>query len=77
MATITSRPFGVTKKGESVTAYTLENRAGLKVTVLDYGCIIKDIVVPAKQGAVYVAIGHDTLADYETAGGWCGCFVGR
>ncbi len=77
MANITSKPFGVTKKGEAVTAYTLENRGGLKVTVLDYGCIIKDIIVPAKGGPVDVAIGHDTLADYEMASAWCGAFVGR
>ncbi|MFI3168549.1 MAG: aldose epimerase family protein [Faecalibacterium sp.] len=77
MASITSKPFGVTKKGEAVTAYTLENSAGLQVTVLDYGCIIKDIIVPAKQGPVDVALGHDTLAGYEAASAWCGAFVGR
>ncbi len=77
MASITSKPFGVTKKSEAVTAYTLENGAGLKVTVLDYGCIIKDIIVPARQGAVDVAIGHDTVAAYEQATAWCGAFVGR
>ncbi len=77
MAHITSKPFGVTKAGAAVTAYTMENRGGLQVTVLDYGCIIKDIIVPAKTGPVDVAVGHDTLADYEKAGAYCGAFIGR
>ncbi len=77
MADITSKPFGVTKAGAAVTAYTLENRGGLKITVLDYGCIIKDIVVPSKVGPIDVVLGHDTIADYEAASAWCGAFVGR
>lgn len=74
---IKSQPFGVTKNGEAVTAYTLENYNGLKVTVLDYGCIIKDVIVPAKNGPVDVVLGHDTVADYEVSGACCGAFVGR
>ncbi len=77
MATITSKPFGVTKEGAAVTAYTLHNRGGFAVTVLDYGCIIKNIIIPAKSGAVDVAVGYDTLADYEADAAYCGAFVGR
>ena len=52
------------------------------MSVLDYGCIIKNIIVPAKNGPVDVVLGHDTMADYEddfTSSGstCCGAFVGR
>ena len=50
MAQIRSKPFGVTKEGANVTEYTLSNPGGLSVSVLDYGCVIKNIIVPAKNG---------------------------
>ena len=82
MAQIRSKPFGVTRQGANVTEYILSNPGGLTVSVLDYGCIIKNIIVPAKNGPVDVVLGHDTMADYEddfTSSGstCCGAFVGR
>ena len=82
MAQIQSKPFGVTRLGESVTEYTLSNPGGLSVTVLNYGCVIKNIVVPSKSGPVDVVLGHDTMADYERdftspSSTYCGAFVGR
>ena len=82
MAQIRSKPFGVTKEGANVTEYTLSNPGGLSVSVLDYGCVIKNIIVPAKNGPVDVVIGHDTMADYEAdflspSSTCCGAFVGR
>lgn len=78
MAAITSRPFGVTHAGDAVTEYTLSNADGLRVSVLDYGCIIRSIVVPAKGGPVDVVLGHDTMAEYEAdRNSYFGAFVGR
>ncbi len=78
MAAIISRPFGVTHAGDTVTEYTLSNADGLSVSVLDYGCIIRSIIVPAKTGPVDVVLGHDTLAEYEQdTGSYFGAFVGR
>ena len=82
MAQIRSKPFGVTKEGANVTEYILSNPGGLTVSVLDYGCVIKSIIVPAKNGPVDVVIGHDTMADYEAdflspSSTCCGAFVGR
>ena len=82
MAQIRSKPFGVTKEGANVTEYILSNPGGLTVSVLDYGCVIKSIIVPAKNGPVDVVIGHDTMADYEadfnsSGSTCCGAFVGR
>lgn len=78
MATITSRPFGVAHGGAAVTEYTLTNAAGMRVSILDRGCIIRSIIVPAKGGPVDVVLGHDTMAEYEAdAASFMGAFVGR
>ena len=78
MATVVSKPFGVTRKGESVTQYILSNPGGFSVTVLDYGCIIKNIIVPAKGGPVDVVLGYDTIRQYEDdTATYLGAFVGR
>lgn len=50
--------------------------------MLNYGCVIKNIFVPTKQGPVDVVVGHDTFADYEqdfnsSSSTCCGAFVGR
>lgn len=82
MAQFRSKPFGVTKNGEKVNEYIMSNPGGLAVSVLNYGCVIKNIFVPTKQGPVDVVVGHDTFADYEqdfnsSGSTCCGAFVGR
>jgi aldose 1-epimerase len=78
MAKIRSHPFGITQDGNNVTEYILTNSNGLTVSVLDYGCIIRSIIVPAKAGPVDVVLGHDTMEDYEAdTSTYCGAFVGR
>ncbi len=78
MAKIETRPFGTTKAGENVTEYIISNPGGLAVSVLNYGGIIKNIIVPAKAGPLDVVLGHDTMQEYEMDGStYCGAFVGR
>ena len=82
MAQFRSKPFGVTKNGDKVDEYIISNPGGLEISVLNYGCVIKNLFVPTKTGLVDVVIGHDTLADYEadfnsSGSTCCGAFVGR
>ncbi len=78
MAKIESRLFGFTRSGEAVNEYILTNPGGLTVSVLNYGAIIKNIIVPAKRGSVDVVLGHDTIQEYEQdQATYCGAFVGR
>lgn len=82
MAQFRSKPFGVTKNGDKVDEYILSNPGGLEISVLNYGCVIKNLFVPTKTGLVDVVVGHDTLADYEadfnsSGSTCCGAFVGR
>ena len=70
------------KNGDKVDEYIISNPGGLEISVLNYGCVIKNLFVPTKTGLVDVVVGHDTLADYEadfnsSGSTCCGAFVGR
>lgn len=76
--TVNTRPFGTTKYGEAVTAYELVNAHGARAVVLDYGATVQSLVVPDAAGAaVDVALGYDTVAEYEENGGYLGATIGR
>mgnify|MGYP002711454677 CR=1 FL=1 len=82
MAQFRSKPFGVTQNGDKMDEYIISNPGGLEISVLNYGCVIKNLFVPTKTGMVDVVVGHDTLADYEadfnsSGSTCCGAFVGR
>lgn len=74
---VTKRHFGVTKNGEDVFAYTIENERGISVTVLDYGATLQSVVLPHKGGRVDIALGYDTIGEYEQNDGYVGASIGR
>lgn len=77
---ITASLFGQTADGRDVTRFHLTSGRGLAVDVLDYGCVLQAITVTARDGRpVDVALGYDTLAEYEALGhkGRVGAIVGR
>ena len=45
MAQFRSKPFGVTKNGDKVDEYIISNPGGLEISVLNYGCVIKNLFV--------------------------------
>lgn len=76
--TVTTSIFGHTKQGETVTAYRVENRTGMQLTVLDYGATIQSLRVPDRRGELTdVVLGYDTVAEYEENGGYLGATIGR
>lgn len=76
--TVTTSVFGRTAQGETVTAYRLENRAGMQLTLLDYGATIQSLRVPDRRGGLTdVVLGYDTVAEYERNGGYLGATIGR
>ena len=78
MTKITSAPFGALRDGTAVTCWTLENGRGMTVRVLDYGCTIRSVLVPDRDGGTRdVVLGYDDLAGYEAGTCWFGAFVGR
>lgn len=75
---ISCRPFGETSRGEAVTAYELTNASGARAVILDYGATVQSLLVPDCTGAsVDVALGYDSVAEYEANGGYLGATIGR
>jgi aldose 1-epimerase len=70
--------FGKTKFGEEVTKYIVEF-SKLKVEVLDYGCTIKALYTPNREGELEnIVLGFDSIKDYEKEPtGYLGAVVGR
>ncbi len=75
---ITTKNFGVTKNGETVTLYTMTNKSGASVSVIDFGAIVTSIIVPDKNGTMAdVTLGFDTFDRYEGDHAFMGDIVGR
>lgn len=78
MKRIEKKSFGTTKDGNEVTAYTLINGNGMRVTFLDYGAVISNIFVPDKNGKLDdVVLGYENIRGYEEDSASLGAFVGR
>lgn len=70
--------FGETKNKETVTAYTVTNSRGSFITVLDYGAVLKNVVVPDQNGTpTDVVLGYDTVEKYEQNPPHFGATIGR
>lgn len=75
---IKKEQFGITKNQETVTKYTLTNHQGMQVSLINLGAVITEIVVPDKNGVMEnVALGFDTVQDYETNKPAFGAVIGR
>ncbi|MEG1322613.1 MAG: aldose epimerase family protein [Ruthenibacterium sp.] len=75
---ITSAYYGRTADGREVYQHTLCNDAGLRVCIIEYGCIITHIFVTDLQGEERdVVLGYNSLEDYEHGTASLGAFVGR
>ena len=75
---ITSKSFGLNNQGGTVTQYTLTNKSGASISVIDLGAILTSIVVPDKDGRMAdVALGFDSAERYAGHHGSMGDTVGR
>jgi len=75
---ITQSPFGMTRKGEPVTLYTLTNDSGMEVRIISYAASVQSILVPDREGRrIDVALGYDHVPGYEEDKCFFGNFVGR
>ena len=74
---VTQKPFGM-KDGKAVTLYTLTNKHGAQVSILNYGGIVQSLRVPDKNGKLGdVVLGFDSLARYEKDSPYFGALIGR
>ena len=64
---------------DSVFQYTLSNKNGMVVKILNYGGTVTDIITPDKNGKMGdVVLGYESLDGYtQTGNPYFGCLVGR
>ena len=82
MLTVQREPFGQTASGEEITQFSLRNRSGMKVSLIDLGGIITSVEVPDRDGKLAnVTLGFPDAEGYlENApyfGGACGRYANR
>lgn len=77
-AMIETKSWGKTPDGQDVTHFTLVNRDGLSVGLLELGALITEIRVPNRDGKLAdIVLGFDTLGDYQKNPAYFGCTTGR
>lgn len=75
---IRENTFGRTRDGRDVTSFTLQNRHGMTVEVLDYGAIVRTLCVPdINDRLIDVALGYDDISSYEDDRSYLGAVIGR
>lgn len=72
------KSFGHLSDGKEVFEFTLINKAGMQVKVINFGGIITSILVPDRNGNLgNVVLGFDSLEDYTLDTHYIGALVGR
>jgi aldose 1-epimerase len=72
------RLFGTLNDGSKVDSNTFTNSRGMKVSILTYGGIIQEIIVPDRNGILAdVTLGFDNLQDYVSRSPYFGAIIGR
>lgn len=75
---VTQAPFGILPDGRQVTVFTLTNRQGMQVKVLDFGAIISAIHVPDRDGTFAdVVLGFEHIEPYLANSAFLGAVIGR
>ena len=75
---IEKKLFGVMPDGKEVYSYTMRNRNGMEVSILNYGGAIAKISVPDRHGCFTDVVGgYDCLESYLYADGYQGALIGR
>ncbi|HEY8898970.1 MAG TPA: aldose epimerase family protein [Chthoniobacterales bacterium] len=78
MPSLTSRPYGHTQSGTPVHLYSLRNAAGMVVELTDYGATIISILAPDRdQTLADIALGYDTIGEWEKGTCYFGATIGR
>src|SRR3954467_15528699 len=75
---VSVKPFGKLTDGQEVSLYTLSNKNGVTMTVMNYGGIITSLSVPDNNGKIEdVVLGYDSLSGYVKSNPYFGSLVGR
>ncbi len=75
---ISIKPFGTDLIGRTMCLYTMKNKQGASVSVLDFGATLVSVKVPDKDGHIQeVNLGFDSYQEYDEKTGFLGASVGR
>ena len=75
---ITKKHFGTLSGGVEVYLFTLTNRDGLEVSIINYGGAITSLKIPDRNGALgNIVLGYETLEEYVRGAGYYGALIGR
>jgi aldose 1-epimerase len=70
--------YGTLPDGQAVAEYTLKNKNGVELKVINYGGIVTSLKVPDKNGVLEdVVLGFDSLKGYLGTSPYFGAIVGR
>lgn len=73
-----TKKFGKTLDGQEVTLYTLENKNGTKLRLMDLGATMVSLFVKDREGTFRdVILGYDDPAEYERQTCYFGAVIGR
>lgn len=75
---VIKRVIGKTPEGEDISLFTLANTKGMKVEILDFGCIVYSVIVPDRLGKFDdIILGYGDFKDYLEEGSYFGALIGR
>jgi aldose 1-epimerase len=75
---VRSKMFGKTPDGKPVQQFTLSNKNGMTVKIINYGATVTDVLVSDSTGKTTdVVLGFDDLDGYLHNTSYFGCIVGR
>ena len=75
---VTSESYGKLPDGREVKMFTLTNKSGLNVKVMNYGAILASVVVPDRDGVFKeITLGYDTLEEWIKGTTYFGATCGR
>jgi aldose 1-epimerase len=76
--TMVKESFGKLPDGREVYRYTLKNKNGIEMQVINYGGIVTSLKVPDKNGhGEDIVLGYDSLSDYVRSNPYFGALIGR
>lgn len=75
---ISKRPCGAAPTGEVIREYTMTNKHGASVSIIDFGGAVTKIIVPDRHGKLAdVNLGFDDVSVYAGDCGSMGALIGR
>jgi aldose 1-epimerase len=78
MAKITKSDFGKLPDGKEVFQYTVTNKNGVEMKIINYGGIITSLKTPDKKGMLEdIVLGYNSLDGYLKESPYFGAIVGR